>query len=221
MKNMNTNKRRAVSLTAVIIVLAFTMIFISSFLFPVATDEYQVGNAYYSIVSENDATAMYVKPTKKSCTTATVPSTVKIGKKTYTVTKIGKKAFYGCKSLKNITIRTTKLTQKSVGSKAFAKIHPRAVVTVPKNKVKAYKEILKKAGLTKKGQKVKGETENVRDDGTTWQNYVKGQPLPEPESAGFTIGDLSKKNATIIDIDKVAEATYGYYPGSDITVAPI
>ena len=58
--------------------------------------------------------------------------------------------------------------------------------------------------------------EEVRDDGTTWQNYVKGQPLPEPESAGFTIGDLSKRNASGIDIDKVTETAYGYYPDSDI-----
>lgn len=71
------------------------------------------------------------------------------------VKKIGKKAFYGCKKLKNVTIKTKKLTDKTVGSKAFGKIHSKAVVKVPKAKLKAYKKILKKKGISGKKQKIK------------------------------------------------------------------
>ena len=56
----------------------------------------------------------------------------------------------GCKNLKNITIKTMKLTKKNVGSKAFSGIHAKAVIKVPKKKQSAYKKILKARGVTKK-----------------------------------------------------------------------
>lgn len=65
------------------------------------------------------------------------------------VNKIGKMAFYGCKNLKNITIKTKKLTTKKVGSKAFKGIYKKAVIKVPKSKLKAYKTMLKKRGIGK------------------------------------------------------------------------
>ena len=68
--------------------------------------------------------------------------------------KIGKSAFYGCKKLKNVTIKTTKLTDKKVGSKAFKGIHSKATIKVPKTKVKSYTSMLKKKGIGK-GVKVK------------------------------------------------------------------
>lgn len=67
-----------------------------------------------------------------------------IGKK---VTKIGSKAFYNCKKLKKITIKGTGL--KSAGKNAFKGIYKKAVITVPKKKVKAYKKILKSKGQAK------------------------------------------------------------------------
>ena len=70
------------------------------------------------------------------------------------VSKIGEKAFYGCKNLKNITIKTTKLTKKRVGSKAFSGIHAKAVIKVPKSKKKAYRSLLKGKGQ-KKSVKIK------------------------------------------------------------------
>ncbi len=73
-------------------------------------------------------------------------STVTIGK---SVKQIGNKAFYKCKALKNITIKTTKLTKKKIGSKAFGKIHKKPVVKIPKKKWKTYRNILKKAGMSK------------------------------------------------------------------------
>lgn len=68
------------------------------------------------------------------------------------VKKIGKQAFFGCKSLKSITIKTTKLTNKTVGSKAFKGIHKKAVIKVPKKKLAAYKKLLKSKGA---GSKIK------------------------------------------------------------------
>ncbi len=71
------------------------------------------------------------------------------------IQKIGKQAFYGCKKLKKITIKTVKLKGNTIGSKAFAKIHAKAVVKVPKSKKKLYKKILKKKGINGKKQKIK------------------------------------------------------------------
>lgn len=68
------------------------------------------------------------------------------------VNSIGSKAFYGCKKLKNITIKTKKLTNKRVGSKAFKGIAKKARIKVPKNKLKAYKQMLKKKGVSAKAK---------------------------------------------------------------------
>lgn len=68
------------------------------------------------------------------------------------VNKIGKRAFYGCKKLKNITIKTTKLTKKNVGSKAFKGISTKAVIKVPKKKLKNYKSLLKAKGVSSKAK---------------------------------------------------------------------
>ena len=72
------------------------------------------------------------------------------------VEKIGSKAFYGCKKLTNITIKTTKLTTKTVGSKAFAKAgsnnYKKLTVKVPKKQMKLYKTMLRKRGLSAKAK---------------------------------------------------------------------
>ncbi len=67
------------------------------------------------------------------------------------VTKIGAKAFYNCKKLRKIAIKTTKL--KSVGKNALKNIHAKAVIQVPKSKLKAYRKLLKSKGQ-KKGVKI-------------------------------------------------------------------
>ena len=77
---------------------------------------------------------------------------VTIGKN---VRKIGKEAFYGCKNLKTIIFKTTKLKKKTVGKKAFGKIHEKATAKVPKKKLKSYKKILRKSGMSGKKQKIK------------------------------------------------------------------
>lgn len=70
------------------------------------------------------------------------------------ITLIGKSAFEGCKKLKNVTIKTTKLNAKTVGAKAFKGINAKAKVKVPKAKFKAYKKFLKKRGINGKKQKI-------------------------------------------------------------------
>lgn len=66
------------------------------------------------------------------------------------VKKIGKQAFYGCKKLKTITVKTTKLTKKNMGSQAFKGIHAKPTFKVPKKKYAAYKKLLKEKGAGKK-----------------------------------------------------------------------
>ena len=127
------------------------------------------------------AKAYYVKNGKKTlrydmadisskAKVATVPATIKIGKKTYKVTsvasnafagydkltkviigknvkRINKKAFSECKNLKTLTINSKKLTKKKVkGALANSNI---TTIYVPKGKVNAYKKIFKKSNSGK------------------------------------------------------------------------
>lgn len=185
-----------------------------------AASKTKVGDAYYTILSEKTAIVEYVKPTKKTCTTATIPSTVKIGKKTYkvtsiaanafkgcyelkkvtigkNVTKIGKKAFYGCKNLKTIKIKATKLTMKSIGSKAFGKVHASAVITVPHSKLVDYMEIfvLKDTGF-------KGKRQHVTVDSNGPLNvYNPSESQFQESHTGITMVKLESGNDKRIDGD--------------------
>ena len=64
------------------------------------------------------------------------------------VTKIGNRVFSGCKKLKKVTVKTTKLTESTVGSNAFLGISSGVVVKVPESKVKAYRKLFKKKGIS-------------------------------------------------------------------------
>ena len=66
------------------------------------------------------------------------------------VSKIGKNAFLNCRSLKKLTLKTTKLTLGKVGSDAFNGTPARMRITVPASKIKAYKKILNKRGVSRK-----------------------------------------------------------------------
>ncbi|WP_022760613.1 InlB B-repeat-containing protein [Butyrivibrio sp. AD3002] len=68
------------------------------------------------------------------------------------ISKIGKKAFYGCKKLKKIVIKSSKLSKKSVGKKAFKGISSKATIQVPKNKVKKYEKVLRSKGVPEKAK---------------------------------------------------------------------
>ena len=127
---------------------------------------YQVTSA-----AEKNPTVAYVG-SKKQKASVMIPATVKINNVTYKVTsiaanafknnkklkkvvigknitKIGKKAFYGCSKLKNITVKTTKLTKKNVGSQAFKGIHKKATFKVSKKKISSYRKIFRARGAAK------------------------------------------------------------------------
>ena len=76
----------------------------------------------------------------KALTAVTIPAAVR---------SIGKSAFQGCSKLKKITFNTTKLTSSRVGANAFKGTAKKAVVKVPKSKVKTYKKLLLARGLHK------------------------------------------------------------------------
>ena len=63
------------------------------------------------------------------------------------VRRIGKQAFYNCKNLRTITIRTSMLTKKNVGAKAFKGTYKKVKVKVPAKQFKTYKKFLKSKGM--------------------------------------------------------------------------
>lgn len=128
----------------------------------------------YKVTSTSAAkpTVTFVSTTDSTKKSVTIPATIAIDGVTYKVTaisakafandqnikkvtigsnvkNIGKQAFAGCKNLKTITIKTTKLTGKTVGSKAFSGISKKATVKVPKKKYAAYKKLIQAKGAAK------------------------------------------------------------------------
>ncbi|MBR6224081.1 MAG: InlB B-repeat-containing protein [Lachnospiraceae bacterium] len=77
----------------------------------------------------------------KSLTTIVIPKSVK---------KIGNYAFKGNTKLKTITVKTTKLTTKTVAKYAFSGVGNKVTVKVPKSKKKAYTTLFRKKGLSRK-----------------------------------------------------------------------
>ena len=71
------------------------------------------------------------------------------------VTKIGKKAFYKCKKLKLLVIKSRKLKAKNVAKNAFKGITKKTTVKVPKSKIKEYRKLLRKKGLSNKVKAIK------------------------------------------------------------------
>ena len=65
-----------------------------------------------------------------------------------TVRSIGKQAFYNCKKLRTIIIKTSALSSKNIGSKAFAGTYQKPTVKVPAKQMKAYKKLLKSKGMS-------------------------------------------------------------------------
>lgn len=66
------------------------------------------------------------------------------------VVKIGQKAFYGDKKLASVQFKTSKLSKKTIGSKAFSGTAKKITVTAPKKVKKSYKKILKARGMSSK-----------------------------------------------------------------------
>lgn len=137
----------------------------------VISDKVSQGKYQVTKIDGNRGTVFYVKCTSKK-SAVSVPETITVngikysvtgvGKKAFynnkklrsvtlgkNITQIGDKAFYGCKFLKKIKIRSTKLSK--VGKKAFGKIAKKAQIKVPKKKYDKYKKLItKKTGFTKK-----------------------------------------------------------------------
>ncbi len=131
-----------------------------------------VGGSQYKVTAVKGTRTVQFTKGKKNAKTVKIPSTVKISGKSYKVTvvaknalkgnkkltkltiganikKIGANAFKGCSKLKNVTIKTKKLTKSKVGNNAFKGINAKATIKVPKAKVKAYKKIVQAKGAGK------------------------------------------------------------------------
>ena len=63
------------------------------------------------------------------------------------VNKIGKMAFYNCKKLRTIIVKTSKLTSRNIGSKAFAGTYAKAAIKVPVKQLNTYKKLFKSKGM--------------------------------------------------------------------------
>ena len=141
---------------------------------PAKNKTYKSGNYQYKVTKSaaKGGTVEVKAPLKKTITSVSIPSTVKIDGYTFkvtaigkdafknnkkltkvtigaNVTKIGANAFSGCKKLKKITVKTKMLKAKSVGKNAFKNIHGKAVISVPKAKKKAYQKVFKGKGQKK------------------------------------------------------------------------
>ena len=64
--------------------------------------------------------------------------------------KIGANAFNGCKKLKKLTIKSKKMTKKTVAKNAFKGLTKKTKIKAPKAKVKTYKKLFRKRGLSGK-----------------------------------------------------------------------
>lgn len=127
----------------------------------------KVGKLIYRITAKSGTskTVEVVKPVKKTYKSIVIPATVKIGSNTYKVTsvkasafakntkltkivfgknisRIGTKAMYNCKKLKQIIFKTKKM--KSFGKKVFRGIPMTTNFTIPKSVLSSYKKMIKK-----------------------------------------------------------------------------
>ena len=76
-----------------------------------------------------------------SLSSITIPATAR---------SIGRQAFYNCKRLRTIIVKTSALSSKNIGSKAFAGTYKKPTVKVPAKQMKAYKKLLKSKGMSSK-----------------------------------------------------------------------
>ena len=128
--------------------------------------KYKISNADTS----GKGTVVFTGATDKAARkTLTIPTTVKIGGKSFRVTAIGTsamsgakklttvkiganimtvgaKAFCGCSKLSNVTIFGTKLTTAKTGANAFKGIRSNCRFKVPASRVSAYKKLLRAKG---------------------------------------------------------------------------
>lgn len=132
--------------------------------YPKAGTKYTVAGCQYK-VTKAGAEVSLIKTNKKA-KRVTIPAVIKVNGVTYKVTSIGAKAFNGnkkltkvtigtnikkisnnaffkCKSLKTVTIKSVLLTKKTASKRAFKGVNKKMVIKVPKKVKKAYVKIFK------------------------------------------------------------------------------
>ncbi len=247
MKNTLKTKRNELTVIITIVMLVVTAISIAKLLgITFAGNTFEDANGGYIITDGEKLEAQFTEVSNKSAASAVVPDTIQISKQKFKVTsikdnvlkdnkkvkkliigsnvkKIGKKAFYGCKNLKTIVIKTSNLTSTSVKADAFKGLNAKVVVNVPENKLAAYKKILKAKGLTGKKQKVVGKkmeeedgTDKEKEEEVPEVTFGPDHPLPDPEYAMASIGDITKAGSNYLEQVKVTDAKE-YSVGDEIT----
>ena len=132
--------------------------------YPKAGTKYTVAGCQYKVTKAGVEVSLI--KTNKKAKRMTIPAVIKVNGVTYKVTSIGAKAFNGskkltkvtigtnikkisnnaffkCKSLKTVTIKSVLLTKKTANKKAFKGVNKKMVIKVPKKVKKAYVKIFK------------------------------------------------------------------------------
>lgn len=132
--------------------------------YPKTGTKYTVAGCQYK-VTKAGAEVSLIKTNKKA-KRMTIPAVIKVNGVTYKVTSIGAKAFNGnkkltkvtigtnikkisnnaffkCRSLKTVTIKSVLLTKKTANKKAFKGVNKKMVIKVPKKVKKAYVKMFK------------------------------------------------------------------------------
>lgn len=132
--------------------------------YPKAGTKYTVAGCQYKVIKAGAEVSLV--GTNKNAKSVTIPAVIKVKGVTYKVTSIGAKAFNGskkltkvtigtnikkisnnaffkCKSLKTVTIKSVLLTKKTANKKAFKGVNKKMVIKVPKTVKKAYAKIFK------------------------------------------------------------------------------
>lgn len=132
--------------------------------YPKAGTKYTVAGCQYKVIKAGAEVSLV--GTNKNAKSVTIPAVIKVKGVTYKVTSIGAKAFngskklkkvtigtnikkisnnafYKCKSLKMVTIKSVLLTNKTASKRAFKGVGKKMVIKVPKKVKKAYAKIFK------------------------------------------------------------------------------
>ena len=132
--------------------------------YPKAGTKYTVAGCQYKVIKAGAEVSLV--GTNKNAKSVTIPAVIKVKGVTYKVTSIGTKAFNGskklskvtvganikaisnnaffkCKSLKTVTIKSVLLTKKTASKKAFKGVGKKMVIKVPKKVKKAYAKMFK------------------------------------------------------------------------------
>ena len=132
--------------------------------YPKVGTGYTVSGSTYKVTKAGAEVMVY--KTSKAARSVTIPATIKAKGITYKVTSIGAKAFnsnkklkkvtiganiakisnnafYKCRSLKTVIIKSVLLTKKTANKKAFKGVNKKMVIKVPKKMKKVYVKIFK------------------------------------------------------------------------------